>query len=1087
MMKQLGKRFGFGTLAVLSLLMSVLAMFPAKVFANGETYTWKDNNTITVSGGDLKAGRDFKLIQNSKPQRFVAADGNLLPHKAGCSLELTIELINDSSAKLISPLPKIPEGQQARPEGAVYCADMGVKEVCSGIWPFRSCHNEWDGPKFPGVSEGYNGKTVTLSGTRPGSTDQSESEMDKEVTIVVNSPDPNSSSPNTITMTLKNEKGDVVGTAEPAKEAALGNTDPNSDLYVDPAFQPVYYLHTFKVDPGKYLICATIVIADCKPFTKEKFKSLHLEFGDDSTQRKLTIEVIATYLGGPKELTVGPFDVTVRKPSGQIISVKTSTQTHKMTKDEEWANGGITVDYELHTYAYVNGLDPATYEVCVTGVEECQDVVKKAGEEAKVTFTLDWNQYNADNNYERDCKDKYEVMNTKAITFLVCSVIDTGTAVVGGLDDLIAQLLTIDTNDVFKDGDTNAYHIAWNSFRAFALGLIVVIALIMVVSQAMGLEIFDAYTIRKILPRLLISAVLISLSWDLLEFVVGLSNDAGNGIRGIIYAPFKDMAELGGSIGGGSLFALTLIGTGAALAFGWVGLLSFVITGLLASLVAVAVLIVRKILIILIIMMAPFAIAGSILPNTRKLYEFWKGTLVALLVVFPIIMAFIAIGRVFSVVAFHAPGSQTVNQLIAIVAYFAPYFLITTAFKMAGGVISTLGGLANDRTKGAFDRLKGFRGNTVNRNMSNMAQGQRFQGNNPLARGFNATTLGATTFAKSNVKATMLNPLNHMTKSGRQRRNMAWSAAAGQRRNLNAMAYGKTDAAAAASYNDALLRAQTYASAAEALAHMSNDFGMDETSVKNAVSQAKANGGFGNNQQINAVRRLFATGTGFDNLRQSTEAIHRVAGNNDEMAMALIGEGNAISGDVGRADLKPGFGEHVRLLNSIRQNGGVSDAEINQAYVQAAKENEGYAITTGAKPRATANIMPALTDALDTATRTANDPNAGFTSTGESRSDIAKREAGRLTGVIEQLKSSSTMYSSAAIRGNVQAGVDDTEATRRDIRREASPYESDVHPVTGEAVVRRIPHPTDPTRSVPQYRTPDAPTAEGYNEQRPLR
>lgn len=1084
-MKQLGKRFGFVALAVVSLLASAISFFPPKAQAAGETYTWKDYNTVTVSGGDFKGTYEFKLVQNSNPQRF--SSDKQPDVKAGCRLALTFTLINDSSAKLSAPLPEVRSNPSVGESGVSYCDDMKTKEVCSGIWPFRSCHYEPDGPAFPGVSAGYNGKTVTIGGTRPGSNEQSESDLQKDVTVVVNSPDPNSSSPDTITMTLKNEKGDVIATAQPKKEAALGNTDPNSDLYVEPEYQPVYYLHSFKLDPGKYLICASIVITDCKPFTKEKFKSLHLEYGDDSTQRKLTIEVIATYAGGPKDLTVGPFDVTVRKPSGQIISVKTNTQTHKMTQDEEWANGGITVDYELHTYAYVNGLDPATYEVCVTGVEECQDVIKQAGQEAKVTFKLDWNQYNADNNYERDCKDKYEVMGVKAITFLVCSVIDTGTAVVGGLDDLIAQLLTVDTNDIFKDGDTNAYHIAWNSFRAFALGLIVIIALIMVVSQAMGMDIFDAYTIRKILPRLLISAVLISLSWDLLEFLVGLSNDAGNGIRGIIYAPFKDMAELGGSIGGGSLFALTLIGTGAALAFGWVGLLSFVITGLLASLVAVAVLIVRKIIIILIIMVAPFALAASVLPNTRKMYEMWKNTLVALLVVFPIIMAFIAIGRVFSVVAFHAPGSQTVNQLIAIVAYFAPYFLITTAFKMAGGVISTLGGIVNDRSKGAFDRLKNFRGNTVNRNMSNMAQGQRFQGNNPLARGFNATTLGATTFAKSNVKATMLNPANYLTKSGRQRRAMAWSAAAGQRRNLNAMAYGKSEAAQAAAYNDMLLRAQTYANASEALAHMGNDFGLDEKTVTNAVNQARANGGFGNNQQINAVRRLFATGTGFDNLRQSTEAIHRVAGDNDEMAMALIGEGNAISGDVGRADLKPGFGEHVRLLNSIRQNGHVSDAEINQAYVQAAKENEGYAITTGAKPRATQNIMPALTDALETANRTANDPNAGFTATGESRSDIAKREAGRLTGIIEQLKSSSTMYSSSAIRSNVQGGVDDTEGIRRDVRRAASPYESDVNPVTGEAVVRRIPNPADPSRTIPQYKTPDAPTAEGYNEQRPLR
>jgi hypothetical protein len=1094
-MKQVYKRLGFGALAVISLLTSLLALFPVGVSAAGETFTWKDYNTFTVSGGDLKGSYDYKMVQGSNPQKFSPAGGTNFPeHEAGCDLGFTVILSSDSAGKIEYKLPSEPSGPSARPEGAVYCNDVKYKEVCSGIWPFRDCHFEYDGPKFPGVSEDYSGRSITIGGTRPGSNEQTETEQDKEVTVIVNSPNPNSSSAETIGMQIKDASGKVVATAQPAKEPALGSDDPNSDRFVDPAYQPVYYLHTFKLNPGDYTVCADIVIADCKAFKKEKFKSLILEYGDDSTARQIKVTVIATYIGGPKDLTVGPFEVNLRKPGGQIISQETDTQTHKMTEEEEWANGGITVEYELFTRTTFNGLDPATYEICVVGIEECQDVVKKAGETAEVTFTLDWNQYNADNTYERDCKDKYEVMGVKAITFVVCSIIDTGTYAVGALDSLIADLLTIDTNDIFDDGDTsNAYHTAWNSFRAFALGLIVIVALVMVVSQAAGVAILDAYTVRKVLPRLLFAAVFIALSWDILEFLVSLSNDAGNGIRGLIYAPFKSMADLGGSIGGGSLFALTLIGTGAALAFGWIGLLSFVITGLLASLVAAFVLVVRKIIIILIILLSPFAIAASILPNTRKLYDTWKGTLIALLVVFPIIMAFIAIGRVFAVVSFHAPGSQTVNQLIAIVAYFAPYFLITTAFKMAGGVISTLGGLASDRTKGAFDRLRGYRGNKVSENMSKMGQGQRFQGSNPLARGFNSLTFGATTAAKSNVKATLANPMNYLTKNGRRRRQLAWANAMGQQRNLNAMAYAKSDAMQVARFNDMLMRAQSYANASEALAHMGNDFGLDDKTVQNAVNQAKANGGFGRNQQLAAVRGLFATGTGYDNLKQAAEAIHRVAGDNDEMAMSLIGEGNFVSMDpakgTGRADLGITFMGHVKLQQELRQKGYLTQADIDEGYVEAAKNNDAYTITTG-KPKATQNIMPALTRALDAAQRTANDPNAGYNENGESLQALAKQEAGRLAGIIENIQSSGGYYGSAVVRGNISNAAEDSIDLRQDVQRDASQFELDRDPTTGNLVRRRIQNPanpTDPTDTIPQLKTPDADVKHGYDEQRPMR
>ncbi|HEU4914725.1 MAG TPA: hypothetical protein VFT16_05000, partial [Candidatus Saccharimonadales bacterium] len=491
-MKQVCKRFGFGIAAVISFLTTVSVLFPQQAAAAGETFTWKDYNTITVSGGDLKGSYQYKLIQGSSPHRFNAAP-DLPEHKRGCDVGFTITLNDDKSGRISYPLPKIPEGDSARPTGAVYCNDMKVKEVCTGVWPFRDCHNEWDGPRFPGVSEDYN-RSITINGTRPGSNQQTETEQQKEVTVMVNSPNPNSSSGQTIELVIKDASGKVVSTAEPVKEPALGSDDPNSDRFVDPAYQPVYYLHTFKLEPGKYTVCGTIVITDCRSFTKVKFEPLSLVYGDNSVDRRLTVEVIATYIGGPQDMTVGPFEVNVQHPGGLIVTQETDTQSHKMSNEEEQAQGGVTVEYELATRTVFNGLEPATYEVCVVGVEECQDVIKKAGEEAKVTFKIDWLKYSADNTYERDCREKYNVMGVRAVTFLVCSAIDTGSYVVGVMDSVIGNLLTVDTTDLFNDSDTNnAYHTAWNSFRAFALGLIVIAALIMVVSQAAGIEILDAY------------------------------------------------------------------------------------------------------------------------------------------------------------------------------------------------------------------------------------------------------------------------------------------------------------------------------------------------------------------------------------------------------------------------------------------------------------------------------------------------------------------------------------------------------------------------------------------------------------------
>jgi hypothetical protein len=229
----------------------------------------------------------------------------------------------------------------------------------------------------------------------------------------------------------------------------------------------------------------------------------------------------------------------------------------------------------------------------------------------------------------------------------------------------------------------------------------------MVIAHAAGVEVLDAYTIRKVLPRLIVAVMGISLSWYIMKWLVIFFNDLGDGIRALIYAPFHSLGAV--KLGGGSSFSLGLVGGAAAIALGIVGMLSLAATGALAVLIGFSILIVRKLLIIFLILLAPIAIACYILPNTRKAWNLWSDTFIRLLMMFPIIAAFIAVGRVFAVTSSNGGGSglgQTVNQLVAFVAYFAPYFLITFAFKLAGGAVATIGGLANDRSRGLFDRLR---------------------------------------------------------------------------------------------------------------------------------------------------------------------------------------------------------------------------------------------------------------------------------------------------------------------------------------------------------------------------------------------
>lgn len=306
-----------------------------------------------------------------------------------------------------------------------------------------------------------------------------------------------------------------------------------------------------------------------------------------------------------------------------------------------------------------------------------------------------------------DCDTKFY----NPLTWIVCPLIDGVNTAVDQLDVAINNLLTIDTARIFDSSDVNgtgyAYQQAWNSFRVIGIAIIVISALIVIVSSAFGFEILDAYTIRKTLPRLLIALLVITLSWDILYFLVSLSNDVGNGVRWIIYEPFSNMEDL--ELGFGAMSLSTLMLSGGVFALGILGSLSFAVTALLAALIAFLVLILRELIIIFLVILAPVAIACMILPNTRKAWDFWQKALISMLMAFPIIAGMIAIGRVFSTTVYADGNASSLEEIIAYVAYLLPYFLLPFAFRMAGGLMATLGGISNDRSRGAFDRLKNFR------------------------------------------------------------------------------------------------------------------------------------------------------------------------------------------------------------------------------------------------------------------------------------------------------------------------------------------------------------------------------------------
>ena len=213
---------------------------------------------------------------------------------------------------------------------------------------------------------------------------------------------------------------------------------------------------------------------------------------------------------------------------------------------------------------------------------------------------------------------------------------------------------------------------------------------------------FDAYTIKKVLPRLVIAVILIQLSWPLITTLINVINQVSWGLEGLMYLPFggRDALDIGVTLekaGGGGTFAGLLLGGGAYLLAGAPGALALAVGILVALVVAFFTLAIRQIIIIALVLTAPLALVAWILPNTEGFFKFWWSTLSKALLMYPIILLLVAAGRIGAhlVVATDLPSG--VQTILAIIIFFAPLFLISKTFQYAGGAIGAVANVVGSK------------------------------------------------------------------------------------------------------------------------------------------------------------------------------------------------------------------------------------------------------------------------------------------------------------------------------------------------------------------------------------------------------
>ena len=237
-----------------------------------------------------------------------------------------------------------------------------------------------------------------------------------------------------------------------------------------------------------------------------------------------------------------------------------------------------------------------------------------------------------------DCK-----ASLGAIGWFVCPAMDKIAAAVDTLYRWFEDVLVI--NPVAAEDGSPIYEV-WKYCRGITNIVFIIFLLIVIYSQITGLGISN-YGIKRALPKLIIAAVLMNLSFLICLLLVDLSNAIGNGLRGVFMA-ISNSALLGGAesgvnvstagfygtLGGGVAIALA----GGVIAFEtgaiWmlIPLLLGAFVSAFAGLFAIAL---RQAVVALLTMISPLAMVAYILPNTENLFKKWKDLLIRMLVFYP--------------------------------------------------------------------------------------------------------------------------------------------------------------------------------------------------------------------------------------------------------------------------------------------------------------------------------------------------------------------------------------------------------------------------------------------------------------------
>lgn len=129
--------------------------------------------------------------------------------------------------------------------------------------------------------------------------------------------------------------------------------------------------------------------------------------------------------------------------------------------------------------------------------------------------------------------DNCPIEEGQEFRWAMCPLFDIMGGFTNTLDYFIHQYLSTG-NDIYSAQEQN-FKNAWETFRNIGIALVVIAGLVMLISEALSIPIVDAYTVRKVLPRLFVAIVGIAISWEFCKLLIEFFDYFGQAVGSAIY------------------------------------------------------------------------------------------------------------------------------------------------------------------------------------------------------------------------------------------------------------------------------------------------------------------------------------------------------------------------------------------------------------------------------------------------------------------------------------------------------------------------------------------------------------------------